>query len=194
MMKAKQTLPALLLVLVLFISGCTQQIAQTSFKHKSGIHFDFPDGWSMLSKKEWCDMDMCQNQALITIMDKYREAGFCIIPIDLNSNMQFTLDILGNEPAVRAVMLIESIHAAGPNKYEEYMLLEKNTIMFAGLPMAELIYQGSNPGKTLKWHRVLALVLPNETMLMLVFTAPMGKQALFKDNFVFIENSWEWGN
>ena len=173
---------------------CTQQNPETHFKHKSGIYFEFPEGWSKLSKKEWRDRKMGKDQTIITIMDKERCAGFSVILVALNSEAQMIFAMMGDKVESRAVMYLASLHIAGPNRYQEYKLFSKGTDLFAELAMGELVFQGKNPGKTLKWYRVLVLALPNteEALIMFIFTTPMGKQDSFKENFDFIESTWKW--
>jgi hypothetical protein len=175
-------------------TGCAQQAPETHFKHKSGIYFEFPEGWSKLSKKEWRERKMGKDRTLITIMDKERHAGFSVIPVALNSEAQMVFAMMGNEVEARVAMYLESLHVAGPNRYQEYKLFSKDTELFAGLAMGELVFQGKNPGKTLKWYRILVLALPNteEALIMFIFTAPMGKQDSFKEHFAFIESTWKW--
>lgn len=187
--------PVFLLIFVVF-SACTLYESPTSFKHRSGIYFDFPNGWSRLTKKEWRDMDLGPNKTLITIMDKNREAGFSLIPLDLDNNTKITLNMLGSDAAAKGAMFVESINAAGPGKYQQYKLFKKDGSSFAGYPMAEIVFQGRNPGKTLKWYRILALIGPdsNNPILMFVFTAPINKKDSFKKDFDFIEDSWRWTN
>lgn len=91
-------------------------------------------------------------------------------------------------------MYLESLHMAGPKRYQEYKLFSKGATLFAGWAMGELVFQGTNPGKTLKWYRIVVLALPNtkEAMIMFIFTAPMGEQDSFKKEFEFIEATWKW--
>ncbi|MCP5051355.1 MAG: hypothetical protein GY940_29585 [bacterium] len=201
MQKFKLRLPVSFLALLIFITGCSSNNSetiqsQTNFKHNSGIQFDFPYGWTPLSKKEWRDMKLGADKTLITIMDNNREAGFSLIPVGLNRSDSITLNLLGNEPAAKAVMFLEAMHAAGPGKYREYELFSKGATSFAGYPMAEIIYQGRNPGKSLKWYRVLALTgtKPANAILMFVFTTPIDEEEDFKEDFDFIEKSWKWKN
>ena len=79
-------------------------------------------------------MKLGTDKTLITIMDKSRMAGFSLIPVGLDADDQIVLGMLGDEPAARVVMFIESIHTAGPNKYQEYELFEKTATMYAGAP------------------------------------------------------------
>ena len=187
-------LPAILFI----ISGCSggsqSTISETGFKHKSGIKFDFPSGWSPLSKQEWQDMNLGENKTLITIMDANREAGFSLIPVNLDRETSITLNLLGNEPAARAVMFLQSMHMGGKRRYEEYEMFSKGGEVFAGLPVAEIIYQGRNPGKNLKWYRVLALTAtkPANSIIMMMFTAPIDEEENFEDDFNAIEASWKW--
>jgi hypothetical protein len=179
---------------LLFVGGCAEQTLQTHFKHKSGIYFEFSEGWSELSKKEWRKRKMGKDRTLITIMDKERRAGFSVIPVALNSEAQMVFGMMGDEVEARVAMFLESLHAAGPKRYQEYKLFSKGAALFAGFPMGELVFQGKNPGKELKWYRVLVLALPNteEAMIMFIFTAPMGEQDSFKKDFDFIEGTWKW--
>lgn len=190
----KDVLFPFLLAISFLMIGCTQQSSQTHFKHKSGIYFEFPEGWSKLSKKEWDEQKMGKDRTFITIMDKERCAGFSVIQVALNSEAQMVFGMIGDEVEARVVMYLESLHAAGSKRYLKYKLFSKGVALFAGLPMGELVFQGENPGKTLKWYRVLVLALPNteEAMIMFVFTAPMGEQDSFKKDFVFIEETWKW--
>lgn len=90
----KYILFTFLLVASFLMIGCSQETPQTHFKHKSGIYFEFPEGWSKLSKKEWRERKMGKDQTLITIMDKERDAGFSIIPVALNSEAQMVFGII----------------------------------------------------------------------------------------------------
>jgi hypothetical protein len=190
-------IPYLFLLFISIISiGCTQQDTQDHFRHKSGIYFDFPEGWSKLSKEEWRDKKLGKDQTLITIMDNERRAGFSLIPVALSSEAQMVFGMMGNEVEARVVMYLESIHRAAPNRYQEYKLLSKGASLFAGIPMGELVFQGKNPGKTLQWYRLLVLAVPNteEAMIMFIFTAPIGEQDSFKRDFDFIESTWKWND
>jgi len=94
--------------------------------------------------------------------------------------------MMGKEAEARVAMYLVSIDSAGPRRYQEYKLFSKGAALFAGIPMGELIFQGRNPGKRLKWHRLLVLASPNteEAMVMFVFTAPPGEQDSFKKTFI----------
>ncbi len=60
--------------------------------------------------------------------------------------------------------------------------------------MGEIVFQGQNPGKTLRWYRILVLAGAdsNKSVLMLAFSAPMDEQSEFEDAFDFIEDNWNW--
>jgi hypothetical protein len=186
----------LFLVLFVFIVGCGKPVSEKSFQHSSGISFDFPDGWSPLSNKEWRDMDLGKDRTIITIMDKNREASFSIIPVRLGSTSRITFNKPSGGASIEATFYVNSIHAAGPNKYEDYSLFRKGETTFADFPMGEIVFQGQNPGKELRWYRILVLAGAdsNKSVLMLVFSTPMDEQSEFENDFDFIENSWNWDN
>jgi hypothetical protein len=190
----KDTLCLFLLFISFIIVGCAQQTPQSHFRHKSGIYFDFPEGWSKLSKKEWREQKMGKDQSLITIMNKERHAGFSVIPVALNSEAQMVFGMLSDEVEARVAMYLESIHHAAPNRYQKYKLFSKGAALFAGFPMGEIVFQGRNPGKKLKWYRILVLAVQNteKAMVMFIFTAPIGEQDSFKKDFDFIESTWKW--
>ena len=183
-----------LLLLFLFITGCAQQTPQTHFKSKGGLYFAFPEGWSRLSKKEWKQRKMGKDSTLITVMDEKRSAGFSIIPVPLDMDMQISSQMLGSEMEARVAFFLESIDSAGPQKYKNYKLFSKDGVVFAGIPMGEIIYQGQLPEKELRWYRILVAAAPEkyDSLLMLIFTTPLGEQDSYKKDFQTIENSWKW--
>lgn len=174
-------------------SGCGAGGSQTHFEHESGIYFEFPEGWSVPGRQEWRDLDLGDDKTLVTVMDETRQAAFSIIPVNLSLDEQFTLNILDDDPAARAVMFVKSIDAAGPNRYEDYALISQSPVNFAGAFMGEIVFEGKNPGKSLKWHRLLALTTQSDAIVMFLFTAPADQVEAFRDDFYFIEDTWDWG-
>jgi len=49
------------------------------------MYFEFPEGWSRLSKRERRERTTGKDRTLITIMDEERRAGFSVIPVALDS-------------------------------------------------------------------------------------------------------------
>lgn len=196
MCKTGLALYVLLPVLLLFLTGCGEELPQDKFQHKSGIYFDFPDGWSRLSKQEWRDLDLGTDQTLVTIMDKNREAGFSLIATGMQDRSSIDFKSPANGPGQNAILSVNAIDAAGPNKYENYSLWEKGTSIFAGFPMAEIIFEGKSRGKSLRWYRLLVFESTdsNRTTLMLLFSTPMEENTQFDNDFDSIENSWLWDN
>lgn len=184
----------LLLMIFVFVAGCAPQTPQTHFESKGGLYFKFPEGWDELSKKEWKQRKMGKDNTLITVMDKKRLAGFSIIPVPLDMDMQISSQMLGSEMETRIAFFLESIDAAGPQKYTDYKLISKDGALFAGIPMGEIIYQGQLTGRALRWYRILVAAAPEkyDTLLMLVYTTPVGEQDYYKQDFQTIENSWKW--
>ena len=191
----KNILSLTLLFMLILFTGCSNQTDSPSyFQHKSGLYFDYPGGWSELSKKEWREHKMGKDQTLITIMDEDRMAGFAIIPVTLSRADQQTSRILDDEVEARVVVFLESIDEAAPNKYHNYELIKKGAASFAGIPVGEIVYQGKLPGKSLRWYRILIAVADNiyDKFLMIVLTAPMGEQDDFLPDFLKIEDTWKW--
>ena len=194
-MKVRKAGPLLfLLSLSLLAGGCAPQVPTTYFKDSSGIYFEFPEGWSRLSKKEWQEREMGEDRTLVTIMDSERLAGFSLIRVILDAHARFALSMMDDAGEDRVSLYVDSIDAAGPARYEEYKLFGKGRTVFAGVPAAETLFQGRNPGKTLKWYRVVVLALPEDedSIFMLVFTAPIGRRYPFMKDFGFIEDTWQW--
>ena len=191
---AKAVLLCFLLSISFLMAGCVQQAPQAYFRDRSGMYFEFPYGWSRLSKEEWRERNMGEDRTLVTIMDSERRAGFSVIPINLSKDAQTAFEVMADTTEDRLSMYIDSLYAAGPSRYQNYIFFNKGTTKFAGLPVGEITFQGRNPGKELKWYRVLVFALPRRqaAVIMFVFTAPMGKHYSFKKDFEFIEDTWKW--
>ncbi|MFW6302979.1 MAG: hypothetical protein ACOC2L_00020 [Candidatus Sumerlaeota bacterium] len=146
----------------------------------------------MLSKKEMREKN--SKETLVTIMDERREAGFALIAMNATGDVRYTLNMLGDEPEAKAVMAMESIDAAGPNEYEDYQRISHGAVMFAGVPMAELRFQGRKPGKDLRWYRILILTGggSNDTILLILSSTPKDEKGLYYQDFKAIEDSWQW--
>ncbi len=185
-----------LIFLIIMFQACStennKKPPDTSYQHASGIGFDFPDGWSMLSPSEVKKFE--SDNTLVTIMDKERRAGFSLIAMNAEGDVRMTLNLLGDEPAAKAAMTMHSIVQAAPEKYEDFELISHDAVLFAGVPMAELIFEGRNPGKELKWHRLLILTGGgnNDTILMIYAATPIGEEDDYADDLKAIEDSWEW--
>jgi hypothetical protein len=112
----------------------------------------------------------------------------------MDDAMQSALRALGDNSKARNALLVESIHTAGPDQYQDYQLIERGAAQYAGRTMGQIVYQGQNPGKGLRWFRVLidAGHAPDEPTLMLVHSTPLGRQNEFKPDFGYIEQTWEW--
>ncbi len=185
----------LLLILSIFVACSTESDivpTDTSYHHPAGISFDFPEGWSKLSPKEVKKFE--SDKTLLTIMDDGRKAGFSLIAMNAKGDVRFALNLLGDEPAAKAAMTMQSIIAVAPKQYEEFELISHDAVLFAGVPMAELIFEGRNPGKEKKWHRILILTGGgnNDTILMIYGATPVGEEAAYTDDFKAIEESWSW--
>jgi hypothetical protein len=178
---------------LMLVAACSPGVPETGYRHSTGLGFDFPPGWSVPTSQEWRDLNLGDDHSLVTIMDASREAGFSVVPVNLDANESFVLNLLDDEPAARGVMFVESIDAAGPGRYEEYRLLGKRPVLFSGAPLSEITFQGRTPGKDLKWRRLLALTTQSDAILMLIFSAPADGVEDFRDDFEFIESSWRWG-
>lgn len=175
------------------LSGCGSGAPQTRFQHESGMAFDFPEGWSVPSRQEWNEMQLGEDNTLITVMDESRSAMFSIVPVQLGLDEEFVLNLLDDNPTARAVMFVESIDAAGPQRYGQYELIAKNPANFAGAMMGEIIFLGSSPGKERKWRRLLALTTVSDAVIMFIFAAPPDQRDRFQPDFDFIESTWSWG-
>ncbi len=157
------------------------------------MSFLFPEGWSVPSPQEWRDLKLGKDQTLITLMDESRRAGFSVILVNLGPDEQFVLNLLDDHPAARAVMFTESIDAAGPGNYENYKLIGKQPALFAGAPMAEIVFEGRKPGKQMNRYRLLALTTKSDFIIMFLFSAPIEERDAFQADFDFIESTWSWG-
>ena len=168
------------LVLCLSLTGCFEPVPRSQPAQGLRVPFRMPDGWSELSEQEWRDMDLGTNYTQVTVMDAERLAGFSIV----------SFSMAGMNPATS----IDSIHAAGPGKYKDYRLITKGAARFAGRSVGEILYQGQNPGKELRWYRVIISASPGGTgdRFMLIHTAPIGRERDFAEAFSSIEKSWQW--
>jgi hypothetical protein len=167
--------------LILALTGCFESARKPAPRQAaSPVRFKFPEGWSELSEQEWREMDLGENRTQVTVMDGERLAGFSVIRVPLD----------GLTPAIS----VDSIHAAGPGKYENYRLIKKGKAQFAGRSVGEIVYQGQNPGKELRWYRVLIAAPPDRTdrLLMLLHSTPLGREGEFAADFASIEQSWQW--
>ena len=188
------TYSCFVLAAVFSVAGCTQPASRNEAQARPAERFHFPSAWTELSASEWREMELGENRTLITIMDPNRAAGFSVIRVPVDSAMKPVLQAGGDDRETRATMAVESIHAAGPEEYEDYKLIRKGTASYAGRAVGEIVYQGQNPGKGLRWFRVLVDVgeTPGEPLLMLVHSAPLGQQESFAPDFGYIETTWQW--
>jgi hypothetical protein len=201
-MPARQLKTHFSIILILFLIfifiqvGCKESSTLTeSFNDDlAGIAFEFPKGWSELTPKEWRERKMGENKTLITIMDKQREAGFSIIPVHLDATFERTFNMYADEGKDRSDVLIESIHAAGPNKYRGYKLLEKGEMDFAEYTLAGIEFKGQKPGKEMRWQRLVIAMseTDNDELVMIVFSTPVGKESDYEEDFKYIEDTWQW--
>lgn len=192
-----KTLPSLTTCLFLAIGlltlvGCGPSVPQTRFQHESGMSFDFPEGWSVPGRQEWNDLQLGEDNTLVTVMDESRSAMFSIVPVQLGPDEEFVLNLLDDNPTARAVMFVESIDAAGPQRYGQYELIGKNPANFAGAMMGEIVFEGSVPGKDVKWRRLLALTTMSDAVIMFIFAAPPDRLDEFQPDFDYIESTWRW--
>ncbi|MFP4460316.1 MAG: hypothetical protein ACLFSQ_12105 [Candidatus Zixiibacteriota bacterium] len=180
--------------IVLSISSCAK-VSENSYSNEDlGVKFTFPIGWSELSEQEWQDLHLGEDKTLITIMDEDRDASFALIKVPVGAMAEqlknLEMDMILNQ----LNGMVEKIHQTGPQRFDNYELKRKGKATFNEYPMAEIVYQGQNPGKDIKWFRILLGVNPNNktTMIMLIFSAPINEYEEYIDEFEIIEKSWEW--
>ena len=184
----------LILISTPFLSCGKSTISDTHFEHKSGIYFEFPEGWSHIGKKEWQDRGMGVNQTLITVADPSREAFFVVVPMELDLTALEVNNIMRGKKQSHTTMLIEAIHKSGPLEYRNYKLVDKGLVDFGGREVGEIIFEGTKPGKELRWHQILIAVDENkeESYYMLIFSVPPKKLDQYDKEFAVIDKTWRW--
>ncbi len=155
----------------------------------AGAEFDLPPGWDHLN-----DDELRQRGGATTVMvgTADRSALAFVARVEGVNLTGLLPDRYGPTVPKRTAMVGVALEEALPNRYSDFRLVRRGSVRLGGIPGAEIVFLGREPGEDRRWRRLVLVASEEDRIVMFGFGCPEGKDADFASDLSFIESSWRW--